>query len=54
MSYVTNAGLVPGTTASSDPYDDPATGYAANASRAFVAETLWRAYSYYFSINRIP
>jgi CSLREA domain-containing protein len=54
VTYVTNAGLVPGTAAKTDPYNDPATGYAANASRAFVAQTLWQAYSYYYSINRIP
>lgn len=54
VTYVTNAGLVPGTSAKTDPYNDPATGYAANASRGFVAQTLWQAYSYYYSINRIP
>ena len=54
VTFVTNAGLVPGTSAKTNPYNDPATGYAANASRAFVAQTLWQAYSFYYSINRIP
>jgi hypothetical protein len=53
-TYVTNAGLVPGTASTADPYDDPATGYAANASRGFVAQTLWQAYQYYYGTNRVP
>jgi large repetitive protein len=54
VTYVANAGLIPGTNSTSERYDDPATGYAADASRAFVAEALWRAYFAYYSVNRIP
>jgi hypothetical protein len=49
VTYVRNAGPVPGQSASGD-----FAGYERIATRAFFAEALWQAYSAHFGTNHIP
>jgi hypothetical protein len=54
VTYARNAGAIPHTSSTASWPDDPVTGQHAPASRAFVAEALWRAYAFYYGTNRVP
>jgi hypothetical protein len=54
LTFAQYAGVIPGTSGKSDPWNDPNTGYASQASRAWVAGVIWQAYSSYWSTNHIP
>ncbi|MGN6698057.1 MAG: InlB B-repeat-containing protein [Thermomicrobiales bacterium] len=54
LTYAQYAGVIPGTTGKSDPWNDPNTGWSAQASRSWVAGVIWQAYNAYWSTNHIP